>query len=146
AEKTDLVNLAESCAEKLRGLIINQEKEIKVICPENKKIYINCREEAVMRALMNVTANCVQYAESLVEILFYETDKSVSVRVRDDGPGIDASDLPNIFKRFYKGKEGKHGIGLSIAKSVAERHGAKITAGNRSDVSGAEFIIEFIKN
>ena len=99
-----------------------------------------------MRALMNIVANCVQYAKTLVEISFYETEKNIFLYIRDDGPGIDEQDLPNIFKRFYKGKAGKHGIGLSIAKSIIERHGAKIIAGNRLDYeSGAEFIIEFEK-
>ena len=143
---TNLVKLAENCAEKLKGLLINNNKNINVIRPA-KDIYINCFEENLMRALMNIIANGVQYAKTIVEISFYETEKSVFLYIRDDGPGIDEHDLPNIFRRFYKGKNGRHGIGLSIAKSVIERHGAKIIAGNRLDrESGAEFIIEFDKN
>jgi len=143
--ETNLIELAESCAEKLKGLLVNQEKTINVIYPK-KDIYINCNEESLMRALMNIAANCVQYAKTTVEISFYETETKAFLYIKDDGGGIDEQDLPDIFKRFYKGKSGKHGIGLSITKSIIEQHGAKITAANRGDMSGAEFIIEFNKN
>ena len=146
--ESNLVGLAENCAEKLRGLLIghekNKDKKINVIHPK-KDIYITCDEESLMRAVMNIAANCVQYAKTTVEISFYETDQNIFLYVTDDGDGINENDLPNIFKRFYKGKTGKHGIGLSIAKSIIEQHGAKITALNRADASGAEFIIEFEK-
>jgi len=145
SQNVDLVELAETCADKLRGLLINREKNknktITVIHPP-KKIYIDCNEENLARAIMNIVANGVQYAETEVEISFYETGHSVFLVVRDDGPGIPEKDLPNIFKRFYKGSAGKHGIGLSIAKSIIEQHGAEITAKNRTD-GGAEFVIEF---
>ena len=144
AKKTDLAELSKSCVEKLRGLLVNNDKKIE-IAPPAKKIYINCNEENLIRAIMNVVANCVQYAKSIVEISFCENEKSAFLRIRDDGPGISEKDLPNIFKRFYKGAAGRHGIGLSIAKSIMEQHGAKITARNRPDASGAEFMLEFNK-
>jgi len=145
-EKIDPVRLAENCAEKLRGLLINQNnsKKIEVLRPP-EELYIYGDGESLMRALMNVVANCVQYAETLVEISFHETKTGVFLFVKDDGAGIDESDLPNIFKRFYKGKSGKHGIGLAIAKSIIEHNGASITADNRLDGAGAEFVIEFVK-
>ena len=146
--KENLLEIVENCAEKLRGLLINQEKikdkKISIIHPQ-KDIYINCSEENLMRAIMNIIANCVQYAKTEVEVSFYENESKAVLYIKDDGPGIDEKDLPNIFKRFYKGKTGKHGIGLSITKSIIEQHNAKITARNRIDITGAEFIIEFDK-
>ena len=95
---------------------------------------------------MNITANCLRYAETTVNINYFENGDKIILNIKDDGAGIEEQDLPNIFKRFYKGKSGKHGIGLSIAKSIIERHGARISAGNRLDgESGAEFVIEFGK-
>ena len=57
----------------------------------------------------------------------------------DDGPGIDANELPNIFDRFYKGKKGNVGLGLAISKNILENHNGKITAQNSK--SGAMFTI-----
>ena len=144
----NLIEIVENCAEKLRGLLINQEKnknkKIIIIQPQ-KDIYVNCNEENLMRAIINIIANCVQYAKTEVEISFYENEYKSVLYIKDDGPGIDEKDLPNIFKRFYKGETGKHGIGLAITKSIIEQHNAKITARNRIDITGAEFIIEFDK-
>ena len=147
-ENASLPDLIKSCVEKLSGLLIdkskNQEKKIEITGAAGD-IYISCDEENLIRALMNVIANCVQYAASYVQISFWETDKKVFLSIFDDGPGISPKDLPNIFKRFYKGEAGKHGIGLSIAKSIIEQHGGKISAQNRPGDAGAEFIIEFNK-
>jgi len=146
--RENLIEIIKNCVEKLRGLLINHEtnknKQITVILPA-KDIYINCSEENLMRAVMNIIANCVQYAKTEIEISFYENENKIILYIKDDGSGIDENDLPNIFKRFYKGKTGKHGIGLAITKSIIEQHNAKITARNRIDITGAEFIIEFDK-
>ncbi|MCL2813401.1 MAG: HAMP domain-containing histidine kinase [Oscillospiraceae bacterium] len=142
AKDVNLAELSENCAGKLRGLVVNHDKTIKII-PPPKEIYIDCNEENLMRAVMNIMANGVRYAKTNVEVSFRESGQSVFLHVKDDGPGIPEKELPDIFKRFYKGPSGKHGIGLSIAKSIAEQHNAKITAKNRLDGPGAEFIIEF---
>ena len=59
----------------------------------------------------------------------------VVIRVRDTGPGIDQSDLPFIFDRFYKGTrradargQPGSGLGLAIAKEIVESHGGRIWA------------------
>ena len=144
--KADLTELTVNCVEKLKGLLISQnkinDKKIEILPPPNE-IYINCDEESLMRAVMNIIANCVQYAKTTVEISFHENAKGAYLYIKDDGPGIEEKDLPNIFNRFYKGKTGKHGIGLAITKAIIEQHGAKINAGNRIGETGAEFVIEF---
>src|SRR5207244_8300937 len=49
------------------------------------------------------------------------------VTVRDHGPGIDATDLPHVFDRFYRAPSARgmpgSGLGLSIVRQVAEAHG-----------------------
>ena len=56
------------------------------------------------------------------------------VRVRDDGGGIAADDLPHIFDRFYRGADargrGGTGLGLAIVRQVAEQHGGSVGAAN----------------
>jgi signal transduction histidine kinase len=49
--------------------------------------------------------------------------------VEDDGPGIDAVDLPFIFDKFYRGKKGKGkgtGMGLAITRAILAAHGGGI--------------------
>lgn len=66
-----------------------------------------------------------------------EEDAAV-ITIADDGPGIAEADLPYIFERFYKAEGGKHGIGLAIAKTAAEKYGGSIEAKKQN---GAVFTI-----
>jgi two-component system sensor histidine kinase MprB len=54
--------------------------------------------------------------------------------VADQGHGIPDEDLPHVFDRFYRSKESRtmpgSGLGLSIVRQVAERHGGTVTAGD----------------
>ena len=63
----------------------------------------------------------------------------LKITIRDDGPGISEADLPHLFDRFYKGKNGNHGLGLSIAKRSMEYMGGNIEA--ESSPEGAIFMI-----
>ncbi len=63
----------------------------------------------------------------------------VQVELEDNGKGIAAKDLPNIFDRFYRtdasrnSSKGGSGIGLSIVKKIIEEHGGKIWATSREE-------------
>lgn len=65
-----------------------------------------------------------------------EGDKAV-IRIYNDGECLEEGDLPHIFKRFYKGKGGNFGIGLSIAQDILKRHKGEITVENV--VNGVSF-------
>jgi len=86
-------------------------------------------EEKLFRAFANIIGNCIRYANNTVSIVPKIIDRSkIEIVIRDDGPGIDSNELPNIFERFYKGKKGNVGLGLAISKNIIERHNGKITA------------------
>ena len=90
---------------------------------------------------MNLAGNCLRYAKSAVDISADVSGGMVAITVRDDGPGFSMEDLPHLFERFYKGKKGKFGLGLSIAKAIVEKHGGAIRAENGVD-GGAKFLVE----
>ena len=60
------------------------------------------------------------------------------IEVRDNGPGIDPSVLPNIWELYVTGKDEGSGIGLWLSQQIAQTHGGTIEAGNR-DGAGAWF-------
>lgn len=91
----------------------------------------------------NIIANAARYAKSRIDVSCREAEGRVRVRIRDDGNGISENDLPRVFERFYKGEGGKHGIGLAIAKSVAEAYHGSLEAENDN---GAVFTAVFNKN
>ena len=67
-------------------------------------------------------------------------DKDVELSVADTGIGIPSAHQGRIFERFYRpdasrsSKTGGHGIGLSIAKAICDRHGTKIHAQKQGNV------------
>ena len=67
-----------------------------------------------------------------VSVGIHQVDGFGIVEVRDTGIGIAAEDLPNIFERFYRAdrvctrETGGVGLGLSIARWIADTHGANI--------------------
>ena len=101
------------------------------------------REQDAQRLFGNLISNAVRYANSEIRLYCRRSGETITVRVADDGAGIAEEDLPHIFERFYKGKGGKHGIGLAIAKSVAETYHGTLRARNEN---GAVFEAVFPVN
>ena len=90
----------------------------------------------------NIIANAVRYARSRIDVSCRESDGNITVTIRDDGAGVNENDLPHVFERFYKSEGGKYGIGLAIAKSVAEAYHGILEAHNDG---GAVFTAVFKK-
>ena len=103
-------------------------------------VMLPIREQDAQRLFGNLLSNAIRYAKSEIRLTCRTENGGVFVSVADDGPGIPAEDLPHIFERFYKGKGGKHGIGLAIAQAVAESCRGTLTAHNDG---GAVFELKF---
>ena len=89
------------------------------------------------QALQNLAANALRHTPDGGEITVSSaaTAEGILLAVRDTGPGIPPDHLPLIFDRFYKvdasrKAAGGSGLGLSIVKTIVERHGGTITARN----------------
>ncbi|MGL5149762.1 MAG: sensor histidine kinase, partial [Clostridium sp.] len=67
------------------------------------------------------------------------------IEVMDDGVGLDKDEVDKIFDRFYKGKSGGNGLGLTISKGIIEALGGNISCGNRNN-GGAFFKVELKKS
>jgi signal transduction histidine kinase len=89
---------------------------------------------ALQSAVQNVVANAVKYSADggRVDIELTTASRSVLVRVADRGLGIDAADLPHVFKPFYRGRRAVDaqvrgtGIGLSVVRHIVEAHGGTV--------------------
>ena len=103
-------------------------------------VLLAVREQDAQRLFGNLISNALRYAAGEIRLSCHNSDGKAVVRVADDGPGIAEEDLPHIFERFYKGKDGKHGIGLAIAQSVAEAYQGSLQAWNEN---GAVFEAAF---
>ena len=104
--------------------------------PEDFSQSVRIDPEMTVRILDNLFQNARKYAGESAAIILgvKDTDEeTVTVFVRDTGAGIDAEDLPRIFERTYRSseartpEEGSAGLGLPIAKSIAERMGGSLS-------------------
>ncbi len=136
----DLRELLSNCAEGQKSLAL--ERGIHFVFEFDKRpVYFCCEEKSISRAFSNLISNAIRYAERKIILSCRKTKEGIVIMVIDDGAGIASEDLPHIFDRFYKGKEGKHGIGLSIVKSIVEQHQGRIKV--KSTPAGAAFRIVF---
>jgi two-component system, OmpR family, sensor histidine kinase MprB len=95
---------------------------------------------ALERAVLNLLDNAVKYSPrgGVVRVGLHPVgDGTAMLEVADSGPGIAQADLPYVFERFYRATEDRgrpgSGLGLSIVKQVAERHGGSVRAGRSTD-------------
>lgn len=99
--------------------------------------------------LNNLLSNAVRHTQKGGKISVKTTlaVNFVNLEVKDNGPGIPQEDLPHIFNRFYRvdksrnREDGGTGIGLAIAKKLAEAHGGDLIAANHPD-GGAVFTLK----
>ena len=106
-------------------------------------------------ALTNILKNCMEHTGDggVISITGCENAVHTELIIEDTGCGIDSDDLPHIFERFYKGKNGKsdsYGIGLALARAIIAGQNGTIKAENIAEnaekMSGARFVIRFYKS
>lgn len=104
-------------------------------------------------AITNLLENAVKYspAPAQIEIAVYSLNHEFHLSVQDRGIGISASDLPRIFDRFYtvdkarSRKSGGAGLGLSIVKTIIDKHRGRVTAASTLG-QGSLFTLIFPNN
>lgn len=93
--------------------------------------------EQLKRVINNIISNSIKYMDKpqgVIDIRILDEIDSIRVEIEDNGKGIPARDLSNIFERFYRtdasrnSSKGGSGIGLSIVKKIIEDHGGYIWA------------------
>ena len=85
--------------------------------------------DRLKQLVRNLTANAVRATDNprKVTLGLFTTDEHVVLLVRDRGPGIPEELLPHIFEKFHKGVGGGAGLGLAIAKQIADAHGGTLS-------------------
>jgi len=96
------------------------------------------KPQALRRCLTNLLDNAIKYGKSAL-VIVDDNDDRLEIRIRDEGPGLPQPELEKVFDPFYRlegsrnRNTGGTGLGLTIARSIAENHGGKLTLRNRAE-------------
>lgn len=99
--------------------------------------------EQIKRVVNNIINNSIKYLDKkrgIINIRIKDVGDFIQVELEDNGKGIAAKDLPNIFDRFYRtdssrnSAQGGSGIGLSIVRKIIEDHGGRIWATSKEGI------------
>ncbi len=94
------------------------------------------RAQALKRCLQNLLDNALAYGQR-ADITVREEGRTVNVAIADCGPGIPESDIERVFDPFYRVEDSRNrnsggsGLGLSIARNIAQAHGGAVRLRNR---------------
>jgi signal transduction histidine kinase len=116
---------------------------------DGAKVTVAGDPERLQQILVNLLSNAVKFtpARGSVEVVATVNASHVEVAVRDSGQGIQSEFLPHVFERFRQGdstptrEHGGLGLGLSIARELAELHGGTVSAFSAGEGRGATFTV-----
>jgi signal transduction histidine kinase len=102
---------------------------------EGAPTYAHCRPNEIRRAARNLVENAIKYGIRARVRVNAEGGQHVSIIVDDDGPGLQREDIARVFEPFVRlssSSNGKgHGLGLTLARTIARAHGGDIKLENR---------------
>ena len=134
-ERTDLAALLSAVVEEF------EDMGEPVTLGDTQRTAVPLRATWLRRALRNLIGNALRYGER-ARVSLAREDGEVVVRVEDDGPGIAEGEIAAMMEPFARGEgsrnreTGGSGLGLTLARAIAEQHGGTVTLRNRLGAGG----------
>ena len=133
-EEVDLSDVLEG--EVLQFESVAFERGVKLESQVEPGIELRGNEQRLRRLAGTLIDNACKYVDDggAVDVSLSRSGKQARLAVRNTGAPISPEDLPHVFDRFYRadkartGGAGGHGLGLAIARAIAEEHGGTLTA------------------
>lgn len=138
------------CAEELSLELESKNVEFGFFNYVDSEIRVIADAEQIKRVVHNIINNSLKYMDkpkAIINLRVKDVGDFIQVELEDNGKGIAAKDLPNIFDRFYRtdasrnSSKGGSGIGLSIVKKIIEEHGGKIWATSRENTGTTMYFV-----
>lgn len=141
--KFDIVSLSRDVIEFLEIKTKNKKTTVSLFPTYDKPHMVLADKERIKEVLINLLDNAIKYGkpkETKIKLSFFDMDTNILVEVTDNGPGIESSELPRIFERFYRvdkarsREKGGSGLGLAIVKHIIEAHDETISVRSTTGV------------
>ncbi|MEA3178883.1 MAG: hypothetical protein QOI59_2406 [Gammaproteobacteria bacterium] len=148
-ERVELAPMITSAVELARPLIDSRNHELHVVLPP-EPLWTDADKIRLPQLLANLLNNSAKYTDEggSITLSVAQLESQIVVNVRDTGIGMDAESLANVFELFAQAAGPAHavqgglGVGLSLARSIAELHGGVLTAHSEGLGKGSQFILE----
>lgn len=107
-----------------------------------ERITLPLRPTWLRRALRNLVSNALRHGGGAARVSLTRQPGSVTLSIADDGPGIPAEDLQRMLEPFTRGDPSRNrgtggaGLGLTLARAIAEQHGGSLMLANRGGSDG----------
>ena len=143
----DLRAAVETAVEQTSGAATRRGVRLSVKLPD-RPIRIRHDPQRIGQVVGNLVANAVKFTPpgGSVAVTAAATADGASIEVVDTGVGIEATELPHIFERFYRGSRANEargsgsGLGLAIVRSIVDMHGGSVEVVSRVG-SGSTFTV-----
>ena len=138
------------CAEDLSVELESKNVEFGYFNYVTPDVRVIADAEQMKRVIHNIVNNSLKYMDkdkAKINLRVKDVGDFIQAEIEDNGKGIAAKDLPNIFDRFYRtdasrnSSKGGSGIGLSIVKKIIEEHGGKIWATSREHTGTTMYFV-----
>jgi signal transduction histidine kinase len=144
----DLSDEINQIAELFRPQFYKKNMTIDLEIQENISVYMD--KNIFSQIIGNIISNAYRYTDQGGHVLISakKDEKQIIIKIKDNGIGIDAKDLPFIFERFYRTEKSRNretggmGVGLTIVKKLVETYKGRITIESEVD-QGTMFTIAF---
>jgi signal transduction histidine kinase len=149
-EPMDLAAYLRDCAQELRLDLRMEGITITFSSVGNRPILVMADRINLHRIVMNIIDNSLKYMNKIskeIQIELFDGEEEATVKIADNGSGIDSAALPHIFDRFYRGDPSRNtatggsGLGLAIVKQIIEGHGGKVWAESAIGVGTSIYFI-----
>jgi signal transduction histidine kinase len=106
-----------------------------------QRVAMRLRATWLRRALRNLIGNALRYGER-ARIRMEQVGREAVIVIEDDGPGIAEGDIAGMMEPFARGETSRNretggaGLGLTLARAIAEQHGGTLVLRNRRDTGG----------
>lgn len=145
----DLVATIDAALDAVRPALEAKEIKMETTIDAGLRV-ISGDADRLQQVVWNLLSNAAKFTPTRgkIDVRVNHDHSYVQIEVCDTGPGIDPNFLPHVFERFRQADgsttrtHGGLGLGLAIVRHLVELHGGTITAENRTDTSGAIFLVK----
>jgi PAS domain S-box-containing protein len=143
-----LSSVIEQAVETTRPMLDPRQQALE-LAPHSAEVTVECDETRLVQVVANLLHNASKFSPDggRICVEWREAESEAEITVRDEGIGMPAELVPNVFELFVQGDasldrtSGGLGIGLTLARQLVELHGGSLEASSAGEGTGSTFVI-----